>query len=262
MIKTIDLDNLFDKYIEDYVYANIGKVNPEEIENKMPILYTEFGNKPLKELNGKTPNTFYKDFSSAELINCLSDHIEKGVGVSDFLYEAIVEKEDAVEVISKKLLEDGGEEFTAYLINLLSDIGKDIPYNRYLDFILYDYPESISELATENLGSSAEQVKEAILKEFRQTTESKKDDRVFNLLVEEFVKHGENVPLYASYLSKYGDERALPFLMTAIENEKISYADFEELRFAIEALGGEYNKTRDFSKEKTYKKITGARIKK
>lgn len=270
MIKTIDLDALFDKYIEDYVYKNIGKVKPEEIENKMPILYTEFGDKALKELDGKTPNQFYKDFQTEELLKCLKNHIEEGVSVSDFLYEAIVSKKDGAECLRKELLEDNGEEYTAYLINLLEDVKGEIPAERYLDFILYDYPESISELATESLGASAEIVKESILKEFRQTTEDKKaklidvlsncknDDRVFDLLVEEFVKHTDNYPLYASYLSKYGDERALPFLMTAIEGEKISYADFEELRFAIEALGGEYTKSRDFSKEKTYKKIINA----
>ena len=47
--------------------------------------------------------------------------------------------------------------------------------------------------------------------------------------------------------------------MTAIEGEKISYADFEELRFAIEALGGKYDKERDFSQDKTYKKIKGGK---
>ena len=29
MIKIIDLDRLFDKYIEKYVYENVGKVKPE-----------------------------------------------------------------------------------------------------------------------------------------------------------------------------------------------------------------------------------------
>ena len=38
MIKVIDVDKLFDEYISDYVYKNIGKVKPEEIENKIPML--------------------------------------------------------------------------------------------------------------------------------------------------------------------------------------------------------------------------------
>ena len=84
---------------------------------------------------------------------------------------------------------------------------------------------------------------------------TQKDDRVFNVLVEEFVANKDKVQIYAGYLSKYGDDRALPVLFEAIEQENITYADFEELRFAIEALGGEYDKVRDFSKDKTYKKI-------
>ena len=34
MVKVIDLDQLFNKYIEDFVYSNIGKLKPEDIENK------------------------------------------------------------------------------------------------------------------------------------------------------------------------------------------------------------------------------------
>ena len=48
-------------------------------------------------------------------------------------------------------------------------------------------------------------------------------------------------------------------LTEVIESDKIKYSDFEELRFAIEALGGEYNKTRDFSSDSTYKKICGVK---
>ena len=46
-------------------------------------------------------------------------------------------------------------------------------------------------------------------------------------------------------------------LITEEENPKISYPDFEELRFAIETLGGEYTKQRDFSSDKYYKKLKG-----
>ena len=48
MVKIIDVDVLFDKFISDFVYGNIGKVKPEEIENRIPELYVEFGNTSLK----------------------------------------------------------------------------------------------------------------------------------------------------------------------------------------------------------------------
>lgn len=267
MIKIIDIDELFDKYISDYVYKNIGKVKPEEIENRIPELYVEFGDKSLKDLDGKTPNTFYKDYSGEELLECLKGHLNKGVAVSDFLCEAITGNKKNEDALCKELKQDNDEEFTLYLMNMLSDMNSEKAVDRYLEFVLWDYSEVIRELATELLCGFAERVKEKILAQFNDVEESKKvnlteilsncknDDRVFDILVAEFMKHQENIPVYAGYLSKFGDERAIPFLTAAIEKEKISYADFEELRFAIETLGGEYTKERDFSADKTYKRI-------
>ena len=269
MIKIVDIDALFDKYIEGYVYSNIGKVKPEEIENKIPELYEKFGDEKLKELDGLTPNSYYTQFTAEELVACLKSHLEKGVSVSDFLCESITGNMDNERALVQALAEDGSEEFIVYLMNMLGDMGSKLGAQRYLEFIAWDYGESVRELATELLGEMAEDVKEQVLERYNESEENKKpyyteilsktkgDDRVFNVLTLEFVKHKENMPLYANYLAKFGDDRALPFLINAIEEEKISYADFEELRFAIEALGGSYDKKRDFTADKTYKKIKG-----
>ena len=267
MIKVIDVDKLFDKYISDYVYSHIGKVKPEEIENKIPELYEEFGSSKLKELDGKTPQEYYKSFSGKQLLECLKKHLDGGVAVSDFLCEALTENPDNEDDLVAALSLHDDEEFILYVMNMLGEIGSQKPAKRYLEFIMWDFSEGIRELATELLKDMAELVKEDVLNQFSDADDikkaclteilscCKKDDRVFDILVAEFAKHQNNVPLYAGYLAKYGDERALPFLTASIEREKISYADFEELRFAIEALGGEYNKERDFSSDKTFKKI-------
>ena len=269
MVKIIDIDALFDKYISDYVYTSIGKVKPEEIENRIPELYVQFGDTRLKDLDGNTPNQYYRSFSGEELLECLISHLEKGVPVSDFLCEAITGNPDNEKVLATELEKDGSEEFILYLMNMLSDIKSELPSKRYLEFVLWDYSETVRELATENLCEMADKVKEEIIAQFSEVDDRKKaclteilsnvkhDERVFEILINEFLRNGNNLPMYANYLVKYGDERALPFLLTAIENEKISYADFEELRFAIEALGGEYTKQRDFTSDKTYKKIKG-----
>ena len=59
-------------------------------------------------------------------------------------------------------------------------------------------------------------------------------------------------PVRAGYLAAYGDERALPHLMKRIEDRSIGFVEFQELKYAIEALGGEYNEPRDFSDDKDY----------
>ena len=58
--------------------------------------------------------------------------------------------------------------------------------------------------------------------------------------------------MHASYLAAYGDERALPVLLEKIEDRSIGFVEFQELKYAIEALGGEYNEERDFSADKDY----------
>lgn len=269
MIKLVNLDRLFDKYIEKYVLENVGKVKPEEIENKIPVLYAEFGNVPQKDLDGKTPNEFYRSFSPAELLTCLQEHIEKDVPVSDFLVEAITANKDSEKAVKSALIEEQDEQFTAYLMNILSDLKAEIPVERYMEFALYDYPENIGELATEALMCNADKAKDKVLKAFDLAAEDKKDrlseilasvkeksDDVFDKLVEEFVKNKKKIPLYANYLAKYGDERAIPFLKTAIEG-KVNYQEFEELKFAIECLGGEYTEKRDFTEDAIYKKVKG-----
>lgn len=270
MIKVIDIDKLFDDYISDFVYKNIGKLKPEEIENKIPVLYVEFGSAKLKELDGKSPEEYYDDFSSAELVECLKEHLEKKVSVSDFLIESLQKKPDAETVVSNALAVDNDEEFTLYLMNVASNLNSSLSVDRYFEFICWDYAEPIKELATEILCSFADKVKDKIVAQFNDfddatkarfceiLSNASKDDKVFEILVNQFILNAKEIPLYAGYLAKYGDERALPYLDTAIENEKINYVDFEELSFAIEALGGEVKVKRDFSTDKIYKKIKEA----
>ena len=100
-------------------------------------------------MDGKTPNAYYSSFTAKELISCLKSHIESGVPTSDFLLMAILKADGAEEEIVKELLDDSEEEFTLYLMNILSDLNSDKAYSRYMEFILSDYPESIKELATE-----------------------------------------------------------------------------------------------------------------
>lgn len=273
MVKVIDLDQLFNKYIEDFVYSNIGKLKPEDIENKIPEFYVKFGDEKLKELDGATPNEYYKQFSATELIECLKAHLEQGVSVSDFLCEGIVDCKEGIDALADALKQTEDEEFILYAMNMLGVEGGKQCADRYLEFIDWDYSQSVRELATEMLAEFASLVKEKVIAKYYESPEDKKvyyteilsntcgDDRVFEILTTELIAHQDNIPLYAGYVSKFGDDRAIPLLTEIIEREDITYADFEELRFAIEALGGSYDKKRNFTADKTYKKIKGEKIK-
>ena len=81
-----------------------------------------------------------------------------------------------------------------------------------------------------------------------------RDDRVFDILMNAF-RTGDEVPMHASYLAAYGDERALPVLLDYIDRDDINFLEFRELKYAIEALGGEYTKPRDFTNDPYYQEI-------
>lgn len=79
-----------------------------------------------------------------------------------------------------------------------------------------------------------------------------KDERTYKLLTELFL-NGGNVPLYAGYLGKYGDERAAAMLYRALDD--CNYLEYLEIKNAIERMGGIVDDDRDFSDDEYYKAI-------
>ena len=49
--------------------------------------------------------------------------------------------------------------------------------------------------------------------------------------------------------------------MNRIEDRSIGFVEFQELKYAIEALGGEYDEPRDFSGDKDYLRVEDASLK-
>ena len=64
------------------------------------------------------------------------------------------------------------------------------------------------------------------------------NEQIFKLATRLFRERKERRALFAGYLAKLGDDRALPDLMNAAQEEKLPYLTFIEIRNAIETLGG------------------------
>ena len=270
MVEIFDADALFAAFAKQYVSDNMAGLSPEEIEDRIGELYEAFSVAPIPELGGKTLGEYYAAFSADELVDALAEHLEKDVDPPAALCETIANKKGGEEKLLG-LLDEGGEEALLYAMNLLSDKGCRAGESRYLNFILWDYPEPVRELATELLSENPDGVTEDVIAAFSSARAEVKpnlceilsrcprDDRALAILVGEFTMNPTDVPMYAGFLSRYGDERALPYLIAAAENEKTDYVDYCELVSAIEALGGEWKKTRDFSNDKGYLAAKSAR---
>lgn len=264
-MKLIDFDEKFNKKVAEMLEKHAGEHTEEEWEDAIAKAYEKFGDTYMGAI-GMTPRQYFEKMTDSGLVETLKEYILQDVPVPDILCGEL-EKRGASEPLLA-LLHETDEELVHYALNLIGSDPRALP--RYAEMLSEEeYDEHIKDALADLLKESADEAKERILPLVK--TESKpyaleilsrckqKDDRVFEALLSAFrTGEEEEVPLYAGYLAAYGDERALPALQEHIAREDIDFVTFQELKFAIEALGGEYTAQRDFSEDESYKKIMAA----
>lgn len=263
-MKLVDFDGLFDEKLTQFMEENKNKYTEKQWEDIIPKLYKKFGDTFVAKVKC-TPKEYYAKMTSAELVQTLREHLAKDVPVPEFLC-AELESRGEAETLAPMLF-DEDETAVSYAINLIGDDPK--AYDTYFTILEKN-------LSTEDVRSDladifklhADEVKErafadlekGIAKEYMLEILSRvqnKEERIFNALLSAFLS-GENVPMHASYLAAYNDERALSYLLKKIEDQTIGFVEFQELKYAIEALGGEYDEPRDFTGDKDYLAVEAA----
>ncbi|MBP5307872.1 MAG: hypothetical protein J6Z34_01930 [Clostridia bacterium] len=268
-MKIIDTDALFEKYVKKYMAENAGKYTEEEWEDKIPVLYGNFGKNPLPELGGKSPERFYGDMNGEELCELLKAHVEEDVPVPDFLCAALVSA-DTENGLIEFLKRGTDEELTSYAVNILSDKACFRALPVYLDYVTAaDTDENMRELMGEVLINYASDFKDELLKAAGKAdfgveyiaealASCPRDDRIFFFLISRFEgAERKEVAFYTHLLAKYGDERAVETIKKRMAEPDVRYSDYTEMRYAVEALGGECTEERDFSSDPSYRKIKG-----
>lgn len=260
-MKLFDFDGMFDEKLQSYIAKNPQKYTESEWEDVIPEMYKRFGDTQIKSL-GKSPREFYAEMSPDGLVRQLRAHLKQGVPVSQFLCEAI----EAADLTEKLLpLLDGTAEEREYAMGLIG--ADDRAVKKYMELLVAcddggELEERCVELLKEKadlvLAEAVENYKNGLKRGQMMEIMSRsvvRSDEVFEILLKEFRRDPENVCRNAGYLAAYGDERALLYLLDKIGEEGISYLEYRELKFAIEALGGEYETERDFSADPYFELI-------
>ena len=256
-MKPIDFDGLFDQKLAKYLKENAGKFTEKQWEDKIPLLYQKFGDTYLKSI-GFTPREYYKRMSDKELVDTLLAHIKEEVPVSDFLCRELESRDCPEEILP--LLECKDEQLLMLAVNLAG--ANPIAFDAYFALLKGEADREIKDAVVDQLKVNADAAKaralaflnEGIEKELMLEMLSRvreRDETVYEVLLNAF-REGEDLPMHASYLAAYGDSRALPVLLERIAGEDINFLEFRELKYAIEALGGEYTEERDFSDDPYY----------
>lgn len=272
-MKCINFDRAFERYMAEWMKENSEKYKDDMdvIEDMMPDVYLEFLKKPADFLDGIAPQDYFEQFDNADmLVSWLCDYIAQGVPVPDLLLERVTALGDPAEksLLALVARDDLPEETQMTAISLLREMESKAPMQRYVDYIAsLEEPSDKGDLCAEALMSMGESVVEPILAALsgaRQTgrdifadvlSNYPGDERIYELMIERFVTRDERRALFASYLAKLGDERAIPMLKEAAQNPDINYLDYVEVVNAIEALGGERPPEREFSGDPYYESL-------
>lgn len=272
-MKCINFDRAFERYMAEWIKENSEKYKDDMdvIEDMMPDVYLEFLKKPADFLDGVAPQDYFEQFDNADmLVNWLCDYIAQGVPVPDLLLERVTALGNPSEKSLLALItrDDLPEETQMTAISLLREMESKAPMQRYIDYIAsLEEPSDKGDLCAEALMSMGESVVEPILAALSGAGQTGRDifadvlsnypgdERIYELMIERFVTRDERRALFASYLAKLGDERAIPMLKEAAQSPDINYLDYVEVVNAIEALGGERPPEREFSGDPYYESL-------
>ena len=136
-------------------------------------------------------------------------------------------------------------------VGLLRDMESVQPKMLYINWQLDRQQEDdLKDNALESLTAMGEAVVQPILQQIGKANDAGREallevlshfpgnEQIFRIALEAFRKHPEKRALFAGYLAKLGDDRALADLTEAANAPGLPYLTFIELRNAIESLGG------------------------
>lgn len=249
----------FDEHFADFTsewmkshqqdYANF-----DQMEEDIPRIYVAFLNTRAKWLGGVTPGSYFTQFEDPKvLVDWLAAYCEEGTPVPDLLLEQITTVGRPCEKRLLELLKDGEapDEARMIAIELLREMESTLPRMLYIQWQLDRQPkDELKDNALESLVLMGECVVQPILQELPKANEAGQEallevlshfpgnEQTFRLGMKLFRERKERQALFAGYLAKLGDERALPELTEAAKEPGLSYLAFIEIRNAIETLGG------------------------
>jgi len=257
-MKCIDFDKEFRYYLHQWMQKNNKKYkNMDAMEAAMPDVYRTFLDTPADFLAGKKPGEYFDTFTDPkQLVNWMEDYIKQRVPVPDMLLNRIsalgLESEGPLVNLLQK--ERATSEIKMCAITLLREIDSAAPLDLYVSMQLnrgFEDQDELADNALESLGSLGERAKDAVRTAFDKANDAGKecllsllcDDTPDESLIQQSIAllqaHPERAAILSDYVSRLGDERAIPFLQHLAADEDTGYLDYIELRSAIEKLGGD-----------------------
>ena len=273
-MKLIDFDEKFHQYLHAWMEKNAARYpRVEDMEAQMPEVYMRFVNRRADWLEGgKTPAEFFAAMTDPRaLTDLLREYERQGMPAPQLLLERLVTLDQAAVPPLMELARDQAAcpSLRATALNLLIEIGSDLPMADCLALVDRRAEEDdVADVAAELLQALGEKPVPMMLERLEGASPSALatyldllcnfpgDERIYQYTLREFLNRPDQRAMFAAFLGKLGDRRAIEPLSRTMEMADINYLDYLEIANAIEMLGGEAGeRDRDFTGDPYYESL-------
>lgn len=259
-----DFDKLFENYADKYYNEHESEYeNPDEFAKDLDKIYHIWATSPQQTLGGLSPSEFFNKIPDDELIDILKGSCVGELNPSSLLFDRIATEPVLLPELVELAKSSTDEKLLTVTMSLISELGG-ADSSFYIDMMERDIDAAVKEQCIEALCERADEVKEQLLARAQSTDDVGKiemyvepltfcaagDDRILALL-RLLLASDPNVAYVAALMGRYGDDRACADLYALLDT--CDYAEFLEIRNAIEELGGTVDAHyRDFSSDPLY----------
>ena len=266
--KSMDFNKDFEKYLTRSYREYAGK-SADAAEDLAADVYAAWANEPNTALGGISPRAYFAALTDAqELVGMFCEAYTAKQTPCPLLLDRMAEVDGCAERLKRLTAQTGlPDALKTAAVSFLREHGITPPTADYVRILMDPLSnvelcnvcvEALCDVAGEaapllwEAADRAEETQKAYCAEVLLC--APQDERTYRLLTSLF-ESGRDIPLYAWYLGKYGDERAAALLYKQLET--CTYIEYVEIRNAIERMGGYVEDMRDFSLDGDYKKMNG-----
>ena len=266
-MKIHDFDEKFFDYARTWMAMHPG-LTEKQIEDSYNEIMLNWLNAPASWLNGEKPGEYFMRYSDPkDLMKLLEEYDKRGIGLPEPLYSRIAALgEDCVPGLMRIAGNpDRPESLRATALALLGDIRSPQSGELLVDLVCGgEQDDELSDIAAEQLANRGGDQIDTLLDRYDAATEHGQtlildicanypgDERIFDYMMDKLRNRPEQRALYASFLGKLGDPRAIDTLKSFLQLTDLGYLDYIELRNAVEELGGDPGEERAFYGDPDY----------
>ena len=257
MKQLIDFDAQFNEYMESWAEELLKKgKTAEEIEELIPEAYLKWANEASQ---------YFDELEGYELVEMLGAYLDEEMTVPNILTDKIIAEPSCERAVYELFMEERPENDRVLLMNILADMGSLLPIQENINILCDSESEMLAEAAAESLKYAGKETQEELLRVYEDEKDVEVLEKLLYVLVYseprvegladkliDIMKVTESRAIIAGMMAFYGDDKCLPILKIAEASEGIDYIDYVEICDAIESLGGETTREREFDGDEYY----------